>query len=78
MTIMRDALIQSRRKNIERYLATNISFDERRHFHKRIAQERAELERLQLQAFRASRKADVATVVAAQALQPIDGSKSQA
>ena len=78
MTIMRDALVQSRRKNIERYsrmLATKLSFAERRYLHKRIAQERAELERLQLHTFRdrSTGKSDVATVGAAQSLRRIDG-----
>jgi hypothetical protein len=71
MTIGRDALIQGHRKNIERYsrlLATKLSFHERSYIHKRIAQEQAELERLQFQARRAAagREADAATVIAAQ------------
>lgn len=83
MTIMRDALIQRHRKNIERYsrmLATKLSFHERSYLHKRVAQERAELERLKFQAIRATaeRKVDDTTVIAAQSLAQSDESQSQA
>jgi hypothetical protein len=70
MTILRDALIDSRRKNIERYtrlLATKLMAHERKYTQKRIAQERAELDKLIAQSFRDARAARVDTPGAATA-----------
>ena len=66
MTELQNALIVARRKAIARYnrlLRTKLTEVERRYVRKRIAQERAELERLKRQA---KQMADMATVVAAQ------------
>jgi hypothetical protein len=59
MTILQNALIDSRRRNIERYarlLATRLAAHERAYVHKRLTQERAELDSLVTRAFRATRK----------------------
>jgi hypothetical protein len=66
MTELQNALITARRKNIARYnrlLHTKLTEAERRYVHKRIAQERAELDRLKRQA---TQMADIDTVIAAQ------------
>ena len=66
MTELQNALIVARRKNIARYnrlLHTKLTDVERRYVRTRIAQERAELERLKRQA---AETADIATIVAAQ------------
>jgi hypothetical protein len=65
MTELQNALIVARRKSIARYnrlLHIKLTEVERRYVCKRIAQERAELERLKRQAAEA---ANISTVVAA-------------
>jgi hypothetical protein len=58
MTILQDALIASHRKNIERYtrlLGTKLAAHERKYIHKRLTQERMELDRLRMRALREDR-----------------------
>lgn len=60
MTILQDALIATHRKNIERYtrlLSTKLAEHERKYIHKRLTQERMEIDRLRMQALRRERAA---------------------
>ncbi|HET9904679.1 MAG TPA: hypothetical protein VFQ27_13375 [Xanthobacteraceae bacterium] len=76
MEDLRTSMIRAHQNNIARYcqlLATDLTESERDYLHKRIAQERAELERWEMQR-PPERGADVAAVVAARALDRQDGS----
>jgi hypothetical protein len=74
-TDFRTAKILSHRRNIQRYgrlLATKLTDLERQYLHKRIAQEQAELERIERQEFQSAQsksdEADTFAVIAAQSL----------
>jgi hypothetical protein len=78
MRDLRAAKILSHERNIQRYcrlLATELTELERQVLHKRIAEERAELERWSKQAQSAD---DTSDVIAAQALSNRQDGKSQA